>query len=311
VLTKTDKIKEKIMHQGFKSVSLIILLSFTISAGAAEKKLTLTIRGGSGFIGSGGDMKPYFDSSVARMSYVGYTGTFGYDYHGNAFDLALAADWRLARAFGLRLEIGDTVASWKDNMSVDYSWGPGTIDETSTYKLSAVPITLAAVLHKQAGKIGLQVGAGPTVYLAKFKYDSDYTYSEPHRAGKPNWIWVTKEAFDSNLKAALGGQVFASASYPVSGRFSIVLEGSYRLAPISKIKGTYKWDDTATWTGGSSSHSFPGEDYYVWFSTSVVSGQTWHYMKFWNEIPTTSDESRHFKFDLDGFYLRLGVQIRL
>jgi hypothetical protein len=47
----------------------------------------------------------------------------------------------------------------------------------------------------------------------------------------------------------------------------------------------------------------------MWYSTSEVWGNTWHYLDITKNRPTTADESRLFKIDIGGPVARIGIKI--
>jgi len=290
----------------------LLLVALALPAAEAEKKLSLTVRGGFGFIGSGGDMKSFFDATLDRWTSNGFLGKLGHDYVGRALDFSLAADWRFSERIGLRLAAGYLFSRWRNELEYTYDMGSGTVQGTMTYQLSALPITLAPFLHIPLGHGRIQLGAGPTLYLVRFRYDNDQTFSEPtRRPDKQNWTWEITETFRSSLQTAIGGQAFASLTLPIVGGISLTLEGGYRLARFIDLRGTFTFDSLQTWTGGSSSFNGHIEDAYVWNSTSVKEGHTWHYMDFYQTAPTDNDVTRHFKFDLGELFTSIGLQIDL
>jgi hypothetical protein len=257
-------------------------------------------------------MEAFFDSTVIRLQNVSTGGDFGYEYQGQALDLALAADLSLSERLGLRLQAGWLNAAWEDDFNSTYNYGnPGSIIGSYSYRLSAIPITLAPFVRLPLGGLSLEVGAGPTLYLVTFTFDKRGYYSEPTRPSKKNWTWDLVENFDSKIKAALGGQAFAAVVLPLGKRFALTLEGGYRLAPVASVRGTSGWESFAAWTGGSEHDGGVHDNAYVWYTSYIHGSENRISMDFSEDQPTGYDESRHFKFSLGGPFALFGVRVTL
>jgi opacity protein-like surface antigen len=285
-------------------------LFFMIAAVAHPSGLSFRFFGGAGFLPTSGDFKELFDSTSQRWKDVGIGGTFDLDYAPWAYEGGLQAVFQLAPSFGLRLGVGYFSKVWNQSPHLTYNGGgPATLDIQNTYDLKSIPLTLDAVVTIPLGIVRFNIFGGGGYYLTRVNFATDSQYSEPTRSGQPNWKWQFRSDFASAWKGDLGFQFGAGLDIALSNRMSLIIEGLYRSVGSSGFQGPLTVVNRQTWTGGSSSGDLEKDNATLWYETSNISGRIYHYMEAWDTKPTASDSAREFKISLEGFSLRLGIQI--
>lgn len=295
-----------------KKILWVLCSILFITTIAISQEISLFIKGGAGFIGSGGDMKAYFDSTLERLKNTGHKGKLGYEYNDRINEAALSGNLLIFKNLGLRIEGNYIFKKWDNDLDLIYHFGwEGTLKSQEDYILKTFSLGLRP--YFSFGKrIKINIGIGPDLYFFKFEYNVNSFYSEPDRIGQKNWQWVRDKNFKSSFQPFLGLTGYVEFEFPIYKSFSFVLDTSYKYVEFKKIKGKYMYRDKMSWEGNPGTENVMERDnYFVWFSTSNVWGNIYHYMNFGSSPPTTSDISRFFKFSFSGFYLKLGVKIRL
>ena len=274
----------------------------------AGPTFSLKLYGGGGYWPSGGDFKTVFDSTLDRWKKVGYKGTLNQDWQPLAYEGGLQAVLMVDKHLGLALGVGYLSKSISHDSNTDYS-ATGTLDYTDTYNIRSIPVSLDLLYALPVGPVRFVLSAGATLYSSTIDFEGHGLYSEPNRIGQPNWKWDLLQTFESDNKVALGGQAGLGIEIRLSGSASLFLDGFYRMASFDDVRGTSVWDSRQTWTGGSQKEldTYPGSK--MWFETSQIGSNTWHYLDFWPTKPTTSDEARLFKVDFGGPVVRIGIKI--
>lgn len=299
------------MSKGMRHFFLAMVFVFlAIGAIPAEAGIKLKLFGGASFWSTGGDFKPLFDSTAARYTYVGYTGTFDLTYTPWAFEGGLQGLFEIAPNLDLGLSAGYLFKAWNQKPQLSYSWGPGTWEADLSYKVSGIPLSLDLQYGIPLGAARFNLYAGGDVFLGRVSYNDNEVSSEPNRTGKPNWKWAITETFAAD-KSAVGFHGGVGLELRLSGTVSLCVDAFYRVLNMTDIKGTHDFSETVTWTGSTNSDSTHSDSSFMWFSTSNVWGNTWHYLDFGDTRPTTSDSSRTFKIDLGGPVFRIGLKFGL
>jgi hypothetical protein len=292
-----------------KTISFVSGLFFLAALAQAGPAFSLKLYGGIGLWATGGDFKDLFGSTADRWTKVGYTGTFDLAWKPVSFEGGLQAVAMITPRFGLAAGIGCLTKTINQDSNAAYPGG--SFEQINSYQIQSIPVSLDLLYVIPAGPIRILLSAGATYYSSQIKTDEHSLDSEPSRAGKPNWKWDYEDIFQSDRKGTLGFQFGFGAEIALIGPASLCLDVFYRSVSFDDIQGTERWIDRETWTGGSNSSDNTSQGSKMWYETSHISGNTWHYLQFGKTMPTTGDEERLFKISMDGPVLRLGIKIGL
>jgi hypothetical protein len=291
-----------------KAVSFVLSFFLFVALAQAGPAFSLKLYGGAGYWLTGGDFKPFLQSTADRWSYVGYTGTVDLDWKPLSYEGGIQAILMFTPKVGLALGVGYLTKAVNQESSLKY--GPTeTLMQTNSYKIQSIPVSLDVLYALPAGPVRLLFSAGATYYSSQIKIEQHGLYSEPNQAGQPNWKWDLLQTFDSDRKGGLGFQAGLGLEVPLAGRIALCFDAFYRMVAFDDVEGTFRWDDSATWTGGHSGSSYSIEQAEMWYSTADVWGNIWHYLDISKGEPTTVDESRPFKISMSGPVLRVGIKI--
>jgi opacity protein-like surface antigen len=288
----------------FFVIAFLMIAAEALQAGSFFK---IKLFGGLDYVPTGGDFKSLFESTSARWKYVGYTGTFDLDYKPLAWEGGIEAMFAIAPHFELGFGAGYLDKTWNQRPQINYT--AGTVNGDIKTSITGFPLTLEILYGIPLGPARFNIFGGGDGFLGTVKDSETQDYAETARAGQPNWKWKMTSTFTSERKAAFGFHAGAGLEIAVSGGLSLCLDALYRSLSWTDVKGKYDYSSIQTWTGGSDTSDYHSPAATVWYSTSTIWNQVWHYLDFSETVPTTSDSSRPFKFDVSGWVFRIGLKM--
>jgi hypothetical protein len=289
---------------------LSLVMVFVLAAAGvlqAEPGIKIKLFGEGAYWNTGGDFKPLFESTADRWSKVGIHGTYDLDYKPWAYKGGAQLLIEVAPNIDLALSGGYLHKAWNQKPQLSYADGPGTLNINQTYKVDGVPFALDLQIGIPLGPAKINIFGGGDFFLGRVALDSSSLYSEPNRKLQPNWKWEISESFSAS-KNALGFHGGLGLDIRLFGNINLCFDAIYRFLSMTDIQGTFDYAESQTWTGGHNSGSSHSTKSTMWYSTSNVWGNIWHYLDFNDTKPLWNDSAKPFKIDLGGLAFRIGLK---
>lgn len=174
-----------------------------------------------------------------------------------------------------------------------------TLDEiTYSPKFTVIPLFLNFhYMVRIAPRLNLDLFIGPSLYLTSLKWtDSD------------TWLlWDLSSTFESK-GTAFGGQAGLGFDFEMAPGFSLIVDGSYRIAQVSEIGGP--WTQKGTFLFFTIDNSEP--DSFMWSYKWNSGGETYDMISIGPDLPAGTGISGAKKaiLNLSGISASAGFKIR-
>jgi len=197
----------------------------------------------------------------------------------------------------MAIGVGAGYLQWNKNNLVTADWDGATEDITYTPKLSVIPIFANFhYLTSIAPRLNLDLYAGPGLYLTKL----DWTDTDSFL------LWDLSHTFSSK-STIFGFQAGIGLDFQIAPNISLVVDGLYRYANITEVKGTWTESGWVLWW--TVDDTYP--DSYMWYYEDTSTSTRYSRVVIGPDMPSGAGYSgaRKAEINLSGVTATAGIKI--